>query len=145
MKAIPIRPSEIKQNSHIVFISDEYGISEAFIHIKKKLAGYVIPYLTLIYVVSRSNSRHLFHRELSILEKRYFEHLLVFYIAEEEEDIFFKQEFLEAIINSNISKELKFTIYGNSEFEAQITGYLRFLDIEPSFIESIKINNEIQS
>lgn len=129
-----------KLDSHLVIICDEEGIYEAFNLVKESLVVEENIWLSFIYATSERNGHPLFEQELSILEYRFFEYLLVYSPKIEFETSCFKQELLEAIINSNLSPKIEFILFGSNEFVDHADGLLRYLDISS---ESIKTNIKI--
>jgi hypothetical protein len=124
---------------HVVIICDEAGIFDAFIYVKDRLAAARgTEFLSLIYTVSEKNLHPLFEQELSILEKRYADNLIVHTLSIDTYSFFFKQEILEATINSNTLPKMKFLVFGNAEFVNYVSEVLRFLDVK-AFMVHVKI------
>lgn len=123
-------------NSHLIIVCDEAGIFDAYYHLKDRLAGRVNSYLSMIYTVSDKNPRPLFEQELSILEKRFPGNLIVHMIRINTEKYRFKQDLIEATLNSNTSPVMKFSVFGNVEFVDYVYGILKFLDVDSLIINS---------
>ena len=119
---------------HFVIICDEAGIFDAFYFLKDQLSGRGTAFLSLIYTVSDKNLHPLFEQELSILEKRYIFDLIVHILRIDTTKYCFKQELIEATINSNTLPVMKFSVFGNAEFVNYVTGILRFLDVKAFMI-----------
>lgn len=128
------------QNFHFVYFTDEQGVFNAFEHVKGVLAQYPDSFLSFIYAVSKNSSRFLFQQELEILEQRFQKNLIVYPLIYCSSESYINQEFIEALINSNISENMNFLLFGNSEFIYQLTSSLGFLGIQ-SVIISKSINN----
>ncbi len=130
----------LPNDSQLVFITDETGIFEAFEQLKSQLSQLTTHFITLIYAVSERDINHYpFLRELDILEKRYSEKFIVHRLHTDSVTFYINniiQEFLEAIINSNLEPKLEFSIFGPDEFVNQITDILGFLNIKSTFIYS---------
>lgn len=125
-------------SNHLVIICDEAGIFDAFNLIKIQLTDRHNAFLSLIYTVSGQNSHPRFGRELNILEKIFPKKLNVYLIKIDTEEFGFQQEFIEAIINSNLIPKISFSVFGKAEYTNQVNEVLHFLNINTSFIE-IKI------
>jgi hypothetical protein len=123
---------------HLVIVCDETGIFNAFIFLKDMLSDNGKVFISFIYTVSDKNPQPLFKNELSILEKRYSACLLIFIVEIETRKDFFKQEILEAIINSNTLPEMRFSIFGQDAFVNHLSELVRFISAKPYSIE-IKI------
>lgn len=121
---------------HFVITCDEAGIFDAFYFVKDKLADSGTAFLSLIYTVSDKNLHPLFKQELSILEKRFSDKLIVHILRIDTTKYCFKQEIIEATINSNTLPVMKFSVFGNAEFVNHVTGILRFLDVKAFIINS---------
>ena len=124
------------QGLHFVIICDEAGIFDAYYFLKDKLAGRGTSFLSLIYNVSDKNLHPLFEQELSILEKRFSANLIVHIIRIDTARYCFKQELIEATLNSNTSHIMKFLVFGNAELVNYVYGVLRYLDVEAIMINS---------
>jgi hypothetical protein len=128
---------------HFVIVCDEAGVFDAFNFVKDQLtAGRGTAFLSLIYTVSDKNLHPLFEQELSILEKRFSDFLIVHILRIDTTKYCFEQELIEATINSNTLPIMKFSIFGNAEFVNHVSWVLRFLNIKES---SIDLKNEIIS
>lgn len=123
-------------SSHLIIVCDEAGIFDAYNLLKDRLAGRVNSYLSMIYTLSDKNPHPLFEQELSILEKRFSGNLIVHIIRIDTSKYRFKQELIEATLNSNTSPEMKFSVFGNAEFVTYVSGVLRFLDVDAYVINS---------
>ena len=121
---------------HFVIMCDEAGIFDAFNFVKDQLAGRGTAFLSLIYTVSDKNLHPLFEQELSILEKRFSVDLIVHILRIDTTKYCFKQELIEATINSNTLPIMKFSVFGNAEFVNYVSGVLRFLDVKAFMINS---------
>ena len=124
--------------SHFVIICDEAGIFDAFYFLKDQLTGRGTAFLSIIYTISDKNLNPLFEQELGILEKRFTVDLIVHISRIDTRQYFFKQEILEATINSNTLPVMKFSVFGNDEFVNYVSGILRFLDIK-AFMINLKM------
>jgi len=140
MVDIDNRTKRVSQNSHLVIICDDTGIFKAFEFTKERLVEEENIWLSFIYAVSEENSHPLFEQELSILECRFFEYLLVFRQKIEQGTSCIKQELLEAVINSNTSKKIEFIVFGTEEFTSQLEDILNFLGIQSSQLTITTIN-----
>jgi len=121
---------------HLIIVCDEAGIFDAFYFIKDNLTGRGDAFLSLIYYISDINNHPLFEKELSILEKRYSTHLIVHILRIDTTKYCFKQELIEATINSNTLPIMKFSVFGNVGFVNNVSRVLRFLDVKEFLIES---------
>lgn len=127
-----------RNNLHLVTICDEEGVFEAFNLIKALLPVEAGSNISFVYAIADLNPRILFIRELSILEKRFPES---FYVHKLNVDSIpygissIIQEFLEAIINTNFSLIIKFSIFGDESFSSHVLGILRFLNINSTDIQ----------
>lgn len=122
--------------SHLIIVCDEAGIFDAYNLLKDRLAGRGNSYLSLIYTISDKNPRPLFEQELSILEKRFSGNLIVHMIRIDTAKYRFKQELIEATLNSNTSPAMKFSVFGNAEFVNYVYGVLVFLNVDAFLINS---------
>jgi hypothetical protein len=121
---------------HFVIICDEAGIFDAFYFLKDQLSDRGNSFLSLIYTVSDKNPHPLFEQELTILEKRFTDDLIVHISSIDTTKYCLKQELIEATINSNTLPTIKFSVFGNAEFVNYVSGILRFLDVKPFMINS---------
>ncbi len=122
---------------HFVIACDEAGIFDAFDFVKDRLAaGRGTAFLSLIYTISDKNLHPLFEQELSILEKRFSDDLIVHISGINTTKYCFKQKLIEATINSNTLPIMKFSIFGNAEFVNHVSWILRFLDVKEFMINS---------
>ncbi len=127
---------------HFVIMCDEAGIFDAFNFVKDKLAYKGIAFLSLIYSVPDKNPHPLFEKELSILEKRFSDDIIVHVLRIDKGEYYSVQELIEATINSNTLPVMKFSVFGKAEFVNNINGILRYLDVNAFMINS-KILNTI--
>lgn len=123
---------------HLIIVCDEAGIFDAYNLIMDRLSGSGNAFLSLIYTVSDKNPHPIFEKELSILEKRFSDDLIVHILRIVSTIYCSKQEIMEATINSNTIPVMKFTVFGSAEFVKYVTGVLRFLDVE-AFMINLKI------
>jgi hypothetical protein len=121
---------------HLIIVCDEAGIFDAFNFVKERLSGRENSFLSLIYTISDKNLHPLFEQELSILEKRFSVDLIVHILRIDITKYCFKQELIEATINSNTLPIMKFSVFGNVEFVDYVYGVLRFLDVKAFMINS---------
>jgi hypothetical protein len=121
---------------HFVIMCDEAGIFNAFNYVKVRLAYRGIAFISLIYSVSEKNTHPLFEQELSILEKRFSEDIIVHILRIDATKYFLTQELIEATINSNTLPVMKFSVFGNDEFVNYVYEVLRFLDVKAFMISS---------
>jgi hypothetical protein len=121
---------------HFVITCDEAGIFDAFYFVKDMLAGSETAFLSLIYTVSDKNPHPLFEHELSILEKRFSNDIIVHILRIDTTKYCFIQELIEATINSNTLPLIKFSVFGNAEFVNYVYGVLRFLDVKTFMINT---------
>lgn len=126
-------------SSHLIIVCDEAGIFDAYYLLKDRLAGWGTSYLSMIYTISDKNPRPLFEQELNILEKRFPGNLVVLMKRIDTAKYRFKQELIEATLNSNTSPVMKFSIFGNAEFVDYVNRILRFLDVDALAINSKKV------
>jgi ferredoxin-NADP reductase len=128
------------KNAHLVFITGESGITEAFKLIKSKLTSDPESCLTLIYYTSAYLSQPLFKAELENLEKRFPSKLITHYLfcrnQERSESFESHQQILEIVINSNTCNTIQFTIQGSEEMIHTICDRLQFLGIKSNHIHS---------
>jgi hypothetical protein len=117
-------------NIHLVYVTDEEGVFSAFKQVKDDLVVNVIPCLSFIYAVSNKNSKLLFEQELNFLEKRFPQKLLIYKVPVRLGLDCINQEFLEALINSNTSEEMTFSLFGNREFVSHLSDILSFLGVK---------------
>jgi hypothetical protein len=122
-----------KQSLHLVYITDKEGVFDAINQIKKELIPGACPYLSFIYAYSSRLSRLMPELEFNSLEKQFSKDLVVYKIPLSSCTDCISNEFMEALINSNISKEMKFILFGNVEFIARYSEILSFLGIK-SFV-----------
>jgi hypothetical protein len=123
-------------DTHLVVICDEAGIFDAFQQTKEALSDRTYSWLSLIYAFPGGNHAILFDQELRILEKRFLESLQIYRINSTSVNVAIRQDLVEAIINSNILKELSFEIFGTPDFSLRIFEMLIFLGISPSLIQT---------
>jgi hypothetical protein len=121
---------------HFVITCDEAGIFDAFYFVKDKLADSGPAFLSLIYAVSGKTHHPIFERELSILEKRFSDNLIVHIIRIDPTNYCLIQELVEATINSNTLPVMKFSVFGNAELVDYVSWILRFLDVKEYMINS---------
>lgn len=121
---------------HLIIVCDEAGIFDAFNLIKYRLSDIGNSFLSLIYIVSDKEARPLFEQELSILEKRFPDYIIVNIIRIDTTKYYFIQELIEATINSNTLPAIKFSVSGNAEFVNYVYGILRFLDVNAFMINA---------
>jgi hypothetical protein len=122
--------------SHFVIICDETGIFDAFSFLKDQLSDRRNSFLSLIYTVSDKNPHPLFEQELTILEKRFTDDLIVHISSIDTTKYCLKQESIEATINSNTLPIMKFSVFGNAEFVNYVSGVLKYLDVQAFMINS---------
>lgn len=115
---------------HHVCISDENGIFDAFKQIIDELVLNPNPCLSFIYAICNKVPKLLFEQELNFLEKRFSQKLLIYKVPVRSGTDAINQEFLEALINSNTSGEMKFFLFGNSEFVNHHSDILSFLGVK---------------
>jgi hypothetical protein len=116
------------ENIHLVLISDENGIFDAFLLIKKELIANAASCLSLVYAIPKQKQHPLFEQELTFLEKRFSQSLLVYKVAIDFDSGCISQEFIEALINSNMSEKMTFLLFGNDEFISSLSEILNFLN-----------------
>ena len=121
---------------HLIIVCDEAGIFDAYNLVLARLSGRENSFLSLIYTVSDKNIHPLFEQELSILEKRFSVNLMVHILRIDTTKYCFKQELIEATINSNTLPTMKFSVFGNAEFVNYVYRVLTFLDVEAFLINS---------
>ncbi len=121
---------------HLIIVSNEAGIFDAFYFLKDQLAGRGNAFLSLIYTISDKNLHPLFEQELSILEKRFSDDIIIHILRIDTTKYCFRQELIEATINSNTLPVMKFSVFGNTEFVNYVSGVLRFLDVKAFMINS---------
>jgi len=114
---------------HYVFFADELGIASVYPALKKKLAESRYKHVSLLYC--SSNNRHIFQKEMEILQRHFPSQLFVSYHSNE----FFNtcligKEDIEAVMNANTMPQMDFTISGNEAFVEEIKELLLFLGIE---------------
>lgn len=124
--------------SHLIIVCDESGIFDAFYLVKDKLSNSGTAFLSLIYSVSDKKSHILFEHELSILEKRFSDKIIVHILRNNTTDHSLFQELIEATINSNTLPVMKFSVIGNDAFVNYVNGILTFLDVK-TFMTNSKI------
>jgi hypothetical protein len=121
---------------HLIIVCDEGGIFDAFYFVKDKLADSGTVFLSLIYSVSDKKNHPLFEHELSILEKRFSDNIIVNILRIDTTNYCLIQELIEATINSNTLPVMKFSVFGNAEFVNYVHGILTFLDVKTFMINS---------
>jgi hypothetical protein len=121
---------------HFVILCDEAGIFDAFNLVKDRLSVRGNSFLSVIYTVSDKNFHPLFEQELKILEKRFSDDLIVHILKTDTTKDCFRQELIEATINSNTLPVMKFSVSGTAEFVNYVYGVLRFLDVKKFMINS---------
>jgi hypothetical protein len=121
---------------HLVIVCDEAGIFDAFNFVRDNLANRGTAFLSLIYSVSDKNPHPLFEQELSILEKRFSDDIIVHILRIDTTKYCFKQELIEATINSNTLPVMKFSVFGNADFVNYVSGVLKYLDVKAFMINS---------
>jgi|WetSurMetagenome_2_1015567.scaffolds.fasta_scaffold692935_1 hypothetical protein len=120
----------IDHSRHLVVISDEDGVYNAFFHIKDILTKEHNAYLSFIYAIKANSSDTLFELELLFLEKRYASSFIVYKTCMGDDVPNINTQLLEALINSNTSEEMNFILYGDHEFVAKMTESIHFLEIK---------------
>jgi ferredoxin-NADP reductase len=114
---------------HHVFFADDLGIASIFYGLKSKLGEARYQHISLFYC--SINKRHLFKKELKILQKHFPTQLFISFHSREAADCCgIRQEDIEAILNANTMQQIEFTISGNEAFVEQIKLSLSFLGIE---------------
>ncbi len=116
------------KNVHLILISDENGIFDAFLLIKKTLIAKTASCISLVYAVPTQRQHPLFEQELTFLEKRFSQDLLVYKVAIDPDSCSISQEFIEALVNSNMSEKMTFVLFGNDEFISSLSEILDFLN-----------------
>ena len=119
----------IKGTNHC-FIVDEIGIASSFTLIKDQLVSNFNHHVTIIYYTNESH--FIFKKELVVLERLFPLQFIVFYemtTASSNTSNSYNTEDLEAILNSNVMEDLKFTVSGNQSFVSMISKKLQFLEI----------------
>ncbi|MFH0841718.1 MAG: hypothetical protein V1903_03760 [Bacteroidota bacterium] len=129
-----IRKSK-KYKFHLVLISDETGIFDAFKIIKEHLGRRDEKFLSLIYSVPENYLNPLFEREIAILEKRFSHNLYTYTLKVEPGKYGIIQESIEPIINSNPNLKMQFLVFGNEEFVDYVSGILGYLNVDTFSIE----------
>ncbi len=124
---------------HLILVCDEAGIFDAYNFLMDRLSDPGNSFISLIYTVSDKNSHPLFELELNILEKRFSADFIVHILRIDTSKYCFKQELIEATINSNTSPVMKFSVFGNTEFVNYVSWVLRFLDVKAFMINSFII------
>jgi len=113
---------------HYIFITDDLGIASIFPAIKFKLTDLNCQQVSLLYF--SVNKRHVFQKELQILERRFLTHLYVSYLSKAIEGItVFPNEEIEAVLNANTMQRMDFILSGNEEFIEKVKSILMFFDI----------------
>lgn len=131
------------ENTHIVLITSEIGVLNAFTSLKELLSEKQGEYITFIYALSSQNGEPLYKAELDNLQNRFTTHLQVKYITDRNpflsDSIEAYQRYLEIEINCNISKNLYFKLFGSSELITLVTNRLQFLGIKERDITSFEV------
>ena len=113
---------------HYIFITDDLGIASIFPAIKFKLTDLNCQQVSLLYF--SVNKRHVFQKELQILERRFLTHLYVSYLSKAIEGItVFPNAEIEAVLNANTMQRMDFILSGNEEFIEKVKSILMFFDI----------------
>jgi hypothetical protein len=132
--------TEPPNEAHLVFISDEYGISSVFEQIIALLRSDLNRCLTLIYATSGLQSQAIFRAELESLEKRFPSQLVTHYLIKRSSASYgnpgLNLQILEVVINCNIKQFIKFLVVGYSELVESVTDRLCFLGIDSNQIYS---------
>ena len=121
---------------HLILVCDEAGIFDAFNFLMDRFSDPGNSFISLIYTVSEKNFHPLYEQELSILEKRFSDDFIVHILRIDTTKYCIRQELIEAIINSNTSPVMKFSVFGNAEFVNYVSEILRFLDVKAFMINS---------
>lgn len=135
-----IQPARRGTNAHFAFVTDDYGIPEAFERIKDKLKNEHNTFLSLLYSVNAPFYHPLFAAELESLERRYSSQLITYYEFAGglacQGDSGINRQLLEIIINCNTCEIMQFLILGQEDLVTGVTGRLLFLGIQPDQIHS---------
>ena len=121
-------------NVHKVFITDEDCIFDALKQIVDELVLNPNPCLSLVYANSNKYPQHIFDQGVSFLEKRFPEKLLIYKAPICKGTVCIGVEFLKPLIKSNSSEEMKFFLYGKSQFVYSLSNTLIFLGIKSVII-----------
>ena len=128
------------KDTHLVFITNESGISSVFESVKAGLGNGSKGCLTLIYSTSAYLSQPLYKAELESLERRFPSRLIIHYVfgraQNARENLESHQRVLEIVINSNTCMKMQFLVAGQDEFSGMIIGRLKFLGITTNQIIS---------
>lgn len=118
-----------EKSIHYIFFTDDLGIASIFPAIKQKLAELRHKHVSLLYC-SASN-RHIFRKELEILQAHFPSQLLVCYHSDALNDhCIVEQEDIEALLNANTMQQMEFIVSGNAEFVQKVSSVLNFLGID---------------
>lgn len=128
------------ENLHCVIIADHYGIDTAFDTIKSKIRQESNSFLTLIYSIKWLLPTPLYQAELELLERRFPARLITNYVFNFEllaaDSLLMNQQVLEVTINSDISEQMNFQLYGSEELCESAIGRLLYLGININQISS---------
>lgn len=113
--------------NHFVFIADEMGMASVFPQLKMRLAEDRLATITILY--HSQNSQFLFRKELDILEWHFSSRLYVSYEGNLSDDSQLNQASIEAVINANTIRVMRFILSGNSGFTRHAKEILLFLGI----------------
>ena len=117
-----------KMGVHYIYIADDIGIASIFPVLKFKLTDMGSQQASLLYF--SVDNRHVFQKELQILERRFPTQLFVSYISKEfEGTTLFPNEEIEAVLNANTMQRMDFILCGNKEFVAKVKSVLHFFNI----------------
>jgi hypothetical protein len=129
-----IRPQE----AHIVFVTDDHGISSAFELLKLERTRGLENFLTLIYIISGNEPKPLFRAELENIERRFPSRLITYYIHSKHStcpaDTDIHQQILEVVINCNTCTIMQFQVTGQDELVGMVNDRLQFLGIKSNQI-----------
>ena len=137
--------TEQPNDSHLVFVSDENGISSVFEQIMSLLRSDLNRCLTLIYATSGLQSQAIFRAELESLEKRFPAQLATHYLINRcpasYDNPGLNLQILEVVINCNIKQFMKFLVVGHPELVESVTDRLCFLGVASTQIYSQTIKS----
>ncbi len=125
---------------HLVFVTDDAGISTAFELLKSNLSLELDSCLTLVYTISEDPNHFLFKAELKSLVKRFPTQLITYPLHHGELVSSYNcgaiQRVLEIVLNCNVRKHLQFLILGQAGLVETATDRLQFLGIDSGQIHS---------
>lgn len=129
--------ANIPQLAHKVYITDQEGIFDAFSEIRADLSAQVAIHLTVLYSVPEQEDKVLYEKELAVLQSRFPTSLILHIIAADNETNSI-QEHIEVAVNSDVTDNITFFVFGEMYFVHSVTDIIDYLPIKSTVLTTIK-------